>query len=107
MRRLAAALLLAAIPAHAADLPRLTGTLIGPDGRTALFARPGGTIQAAVGERVGDYVVTGIEPGLVQLEQPGRHVAVSLEAAAGPAPAARNTGATFGLVLRQPGPADD
>ncbi len=107
MRRLlVAALLLGAGDCSAAELPRLTGTLIGPGERTALFADPGGTIPAAVGEHIGDYVVSSIEPGRVRLDKSGRQIVVSLEAAAAAATVSQS-GATFGLVLRQPGPADD
>lgn len=104
---LAAALLLVASGGQAAEVPRLTGTLVGPGDRTALFAaEPGGTVPVGVGERIGDYVVTEIEPGRVQLDKPDRQIVVSVEAA--PAGrAARDPGSvTFGLVLRQPGPAD-
>ncbi len=106
---LVAALLLGAGDCSAAELPRLTGTLIGPGERTALFAEPGGTVPAAIGEHIGDYVVSGIEPGRVRLDKSGRQIVVSLEAAAAAAAAAAvpQSGATFGLVLRQPGPADD
>ena len=103
---LAAALLLGAGRSSAAEVPRLTGTLIGPGERTALFADPGGTIPAAVGEHIGDYVVSGIEPGRVRLDKSGRQIVVSLEAAA-TAAAVPQSGATFGLVLRQQGPPDD
>lgn len=105
---LVAALLLVASRSHAADVPRLTGTLIGPGERTALFAaEPGGTVPVVVGERIGDYVVSEIEPGRVQLDKPDRRIVVSVEAAAPSARAARDPGnVTFGLVLRQPGPAD-
>lgn len=103
-RVLAAALLLGAGPGSAAELPRLAGTLIGPEERLALFAEPGGTIPAAIGEHVGDYVVGDIEPGRVRLDKAGRQIVVSLEAAA---TTVRQQGVTFGLILRQPGPADD
>lgn len=105
MRRvLAAALLLGAGRSSAAEVPRLTGTLIGPGERTALFAEAGGTIPAAIGEHIGDYVVSGIEPGRVRLDKSGQQIVVSLEAAA---KTVSQSGATFGLVLRQPGPADN
>ncbi|MGI4793676.1 MAG: hypothetical protein ACRYF2_07950 [Janthinobacterium lividum] len=105
MRRvLVAALLLGAGRSSAAEVPRLTGTLIGPGERTALFAEAGVTIPAAVGEHIGDYVVSGIEPGRVRLDKSGRQIVVSLEAAA---KTVNQSGATFGLALRQPGPADN
>jgi hypothetical protein len=107
-RLLVATLLLMASRSHAAELPRLTGTLIGPGERIALFvAEPGGTIQVVVGEHIGDYVVREIEPGRVQLDKADQHIVVSVAAAAISAQAVRDPGnVTFGLVLRQPGPAD-
>ncbi|MDP9097299.1 MAG: hypothetical protein M3N26_12230 [Pseudomonadota bacterium] len=105
----AAVLLLTASQSFAAELPRLTGTLIGPGERTALFtAAPGGTVPVAVGEQIDGYVVSQIEPGRVQLDKADRRIVVSVEPVAAsirPVPDPGNV--TFGLVLRRPGPPDE
>ena len=58
----------AAADSRNTDLPRLTGTIVGPDGGRAIFAGAGGKPRtAAVGETVGGYVVQAIVPGAVTL----------------------------------------
>lgn len=107
MRLALVAAVLLASKSQAAEMPRLTATLIGPDARTALFAEPGGTIPVTVGEHIGDYTVDDIEPGRVGLDKAGRRIVVSVAAAAS-AVVPRDPGnVTMGLMLRQQiGPAD-
>lgn len=106
---LAAVLLLPAGGGFAAELPRLTGTLVGPGERTALFAaEPGGTVPVGVGEQIDGYVVRQIEPGRVQLDKADRRIVVSIEPLAAAAPPLPDPGrVTFGLVLHPPGPPDE
>jgi len=57
-------------------LPRLTGVVIGPFGRRAIFAASNGgrPTVLAVGKTLGDYTVEKIEPGGVTVSGPqGRH----------------------------------
>ena len=66
-------LLLGVVPAlgqNADGEPRLLGTAITPDERTALFLLPAtsGTVRVAEGERIGGLRVTHIEPGSVRVE---------------------------------------
>lgn len=52
------------------DLPRLTGIIISPDGRSALFAGKPRALVVPEGGRVGDYTVQQIAPGMVTLNGP-------------------------------------
>lgn len=52
-------------------LPRLSGVIVGPDGRRAIFAGTDGKSRAASeGEMVGAFKVRSIEPGVVNLSGP-------------------------------------
>lgn len=91
-------------------LPRLTGTVVGPAGRTATFeatANQPSTVEE--GDRIAAYVVRLIRPNAVQVELNGRTytiVPAPLAAAARPAPANAG-GATFGLIVNPRAPAPD
>lgn len=80
----------------ATELPRLTGIIISPDGRSAIFAGKPRALVIPEGGQVGDYTVRQIAPGLVTLNGPVGLVALrpSFDAAARPA-----TTATVGLPL--------
>jgi hypothetical protein len=55
-----------------ADLARLTGVLVSPAGRRAIFAGPAGGKSVVVGEggRIGEYVVSSIEVDAVTITGP-------------------------------------
>jgi len=60
-----------AATAHPSGLPRLTGTLVGPSERSAIFAAAGrDPIVVHEGGRIDAYTVTSIEPGQVRLRGP-------------------------------------
>jgi hypothetical protein len=62
----------AAAAAPFADLPRLSGILVTPTGRSAIFAPSGGgkPVVATEGSTLGTYVVRSIEPEQVTLAGP-------------------------------------
>lgn len=62
-----------AVAAAAAELPRLTGIVIGPDGRHAFFAPAAGGKAAVVAEggTLGPYRIVSITAGGVRVEGPG------------------------------------
>lgn len=59
-------------PANTNDLPRLTGVMVGPFGRSAIFAAAEGGKPTVVneGSNVGPYTVSNIGPGEVTVEGP-------------------------------------
>jgi hypothetical protein len=59
-------------PATPDGLPRLTGVMVGPFGRSAIFAAPEGGKPTIVneGSNVGVYTVSNIGPGEVTVEGP-------------------------------------
>lgn len=61
----------AAAPVAAAALPRLTGILISPTGRTAIFASGERPVAVVEGGVVAGYLVRSIQPGRVVLAGPG------------------------------------
>ena len=107
---LAAALLAAALPpAHAQGvpqgLPRLTGTVVGPARRTAVFE--GAAVDE--GDDIAGYVVRLVRPNSVQLEGKGQSwnlAPTPLGMAARPAPVDIG-GVTFGLVVNRQAPTPD
>ena len=52
------------------ELPRLTGIIISPDGRSAIFAGRPRALVIPEGGQVGEYTVRQIAPGLVTLNGP-------------------------------------
>ena len=106
--------LLPALPAWAQDapagLPRLSGVIIGPAHRTAIFEQPaGGPSAVEEGEQVAGYLVRMIRPDGVLVESEGRSYTIApspLGAGARLAPADTG-GATFGLVVNPQTPAPD
>lgn len=62
------------------SLPRLTGVVIGPFGRTAIFAGVdnGKPTAVAQGNTIGPYTVVAVEPGHVTVSGPGGEQEVSL-----------------------------
>jgi len=60
----------AAAPAAGAALPRLTGTLVTPSGRSAIFAGGAAPLVLQEGGRVGAFTVMRIEAGQVMLAGP-------------------------------------
>ncbi len=87
----------AAKPAAAtAPLPRMTGVIVTPAGRRAIFANGAGkAVVVMEGGRIGAYAVQSIEAGRVTLAGPDgqRVVAPTFD----PKPAARTTGPAPGL----------
>jgi hypothetical protein len=69
-----------------ASVPRLSGTLVGPFGRSAIFAGESGgkPVVVAVGGSLGGYTVQAIEPGHVTISGPEgvRQLQPSYDAAA-------------------------
>ena len=116
MRPLLAAVLAALVPALAAaqdippGLPRLTGIVIGPAQRTAIFeAAAGQPSSVEEGGSIASYVVRLIRPNTVQVEAGGRSYTIApapLGSAARAMPADTG-GGTFGLVVNPPAPAPD
>lgn len=84
----------AALPAAAAPLPRMTGVIVTPTGRRAIFVNATGkSIVVTEGERIGVYAVQSIQAGRVTLSGPDGQRVVSTAFAskppagiAGPAP---------------------
>ena len=72
----------------ATGLPRLTGVIISPDGRSAIFAGRPRALVIPEGGQVGEYTVQQITPGLVTLNGPAGPVALrpSFDAARPAAP---------------------
>ena len=113
MRRgaLAASLLLAlgqapgaAAQGVPAGLPRLTGIVVAPGRRVALFE--GAAVQE--GERIAAYTVRTISADGVWLEGEGRSFALLPTPLGADARAPADTGGgTFGLVVNPPAPAPD
>lgn len=60
----------AQVSTPATELPRLTGIIISPDGRSAIFAGKPRMLVIPEGGRVGEYTVQQIAPGLVTLNGP-------------------------------------
>jgi len=86
----------AAPPAAVAPLPRMTGVIVTPAGRRAIFANGAGkAVVVMEGGRIGAYAVQSIEAGRVTLAGPDgqRVVAPTFD----PKPAARTTGPAPGL----------
>jgi hypothetical protein len=86
----------AAPPAAVAPLPRMTGVIVTPAGRRAIFVNGAGKpIVVTEGERIGAYAVQSIEAGRVTLAGPDgqRVVAPAFD----PKPAARAAGPAPGL----------
>jgi len=86
----------AAPPAAVAPLPRMTGVIVTPAGRRAIFVNSAGKPTVVTeGERIGAYAVQSIEAGRVTLAGPDgqRVVATAFD----PKPAARTAGPTPGL----------
>jgi len=86
----------AAPPAAVAPLPRMTGVIVTPAGRRAIFANGAGkAVVVMEGGRIGAYAVQSIEAGRVTLAGPDgqRVVAPAFE----PKPAARIAGSAPGL----------
>ena len=100
-------LALVSAPAHAADPPRLTGTVFTPGDRVALFESAGTVTPVREGEDVGGYVVGSIKAGEVYLVREGKTLILRPSATNAPAPPVDDGGVTFGLVLRDKAPADD
>ncbi len=92
------------------DLPRLTGIVVGPAHRTAIFEAPAGQPSALQeGDSIASYVVRLIRPNTVQVEAGGRSYTIApapLGGAARPAPADTGSG-TFGLAMNPRAPAPD
>ncbi len=114
----AALLLLLSGPACAeplADSPRLTGIVVTPERRLALFEHAGETIYAEEGNAIGQYRVRTISRGQAALERDGQ-IVVFTPATAGTAPPQAGIGTdigtgtggvTFGLIVNPPHPAED
>lgn len=86
----------AAPPAAVAPLPRMTGVIVTPAGRRAIFANGAGkAVVVMEGGRIGAYAVQSIEAGRVTLAGPDgqRVVAPTFD----PKPAARTAGPAPGL----------
>jgi len=86
----------AAGTAAAAPLPRMTGVIVTPAGRRAIFVNGAGKPTVVTeGERIGVYAVQSIEAGRVTLAGPDgqRVVATAFD----PKPAARTAGPAPGL----------
>ena len=82
--------------AAAAALPRMTGVIVTPAGRRAIFVNGAGKPTVVTeGERIGAYAVQSIEAGRVTLAGPDgqRVVATAFD----PKPAPRTTGPAPGL----------
>lgn len=108
MRALVLAVLLGAGVASAEELPRLTGTVVAPGHRAALFVAGSGVVTPVEeGESVGGYVVRAIGPGGVQLERDGKRVLLAPGRAEAVAAPPTPSGVTFGLALRPQPPVDD
>ena len=110
---LPAALLMVLAPALAdgqevpPGLPRLTGVVIGPAHRAAIFDAAAGQPSALQeGEHIASYVVRLIRPNAVQVESGGRSYTIvpsPLGGATRAAPADTG-GGTFGLAVNPPAP---
>ncbi len=86
----------AAPPAAVAPLPRMTGVIVTPGGRRAIFANGAGkAVVVMEGGRIGAYDVQSIEAGRVTLAGPDDKRVVST--AFDPKPAARAAGPAPGL----------
>ncbi len=86
----------AAPPAAVAPLPRMTGVIVTPAGRRAIFVNGAGKPTVVTeGERIGAYAVQSIEAGRVTLAGPDgqRVVATAFD----PKPAPRTAGPAPGL----------
>ena len=95
--------------AQQADLPRLSGIVIAPNYRAAIFETTGGlpsNVQEA--ERIGPYVIRTIQPAAVWVELDGTAVELVLRSS-GPARSvpADTGGVTFGLAVNRQEPAPD
>lgn len=91
------------------DLPRLTGIVIAPNYRAAIFEGTAGlpsNVQEA--ERIGPYVIRTIRSDAVWVERDGNAVELALRSS-GPARSvpADTGGVTFGLVVNRQEPAPD
>ena len=71
-----------------AELPRLTGIIISPDGRSAIFAGKPRALVVPEGGRIGEYTVRQIAPGMVTVNGPAGPVGLrpSFDAARSAAP---------------------
>ena len=91
------------------DLPRLTGIVVAPDYRAAIFEGTAGLpSNVREAERIGPYVVRTIRPDAVWVERDGTAVELLLRSS-GPARSvpADTGGVTFGLVVNRQEPAPD
>ena len=86
-------------PTPANELPRLTGIIISPGGRSAIFAGKPRALVIPEGGRVGDYIVQQIVPGIVTLNGPLGLVALqpSFDAARAATPVAQGLPLVPGL----------
>ncbi|MBP0494954.1 hypothetical protein [Roseomonas indoligenes] len=109
-RRPAAPGTAAARPADTA-LPRLTGTLVTPAGRSAIFAGGSAPLVVREGGQVGAFTVRRIEPGQVTLQGPeglrtlGPRFDPNRPAAAGTGAPAGTAAPAQSQLPRPPGPA--
>lgn len=108
MKRLAAVLALLASAARAQDLPRLSGVIVSPGARVALFEdAPGRLTPVGEGEEVAGYAVRAIARGRVELERDGHRFTLELSGAAAQPALVDTGGVTFGLRVNPKEPAPD
>ena len=85
-----------------AILPRLTGTMVGPFGRRAIFSDDRKLVIVAVGQRLAEYAVQSIEPNEVQMLGPNGTIVLHIKFQAAPRQPESDLTQKFPARLSQP-----